>query len=130
LGSHGAQGELSVQVGSMKFNVRPENLVKLEQPVSTGQPWRGESFLHKAQSISKEIDIRGKLSEDAVMEIDKYLADALLVGLDSVRLIHGKGTGALRNAVQKYLKTHPQVKAFRDGLPEEGGHGVTVVVFK
>jgi hypothetical protein len=52
------------------------------------------------------------------------------VSLDSVRLIHGKGTGALRNAVQKYLKTHPQVKAFRDGLPEEGGHGVTVVVFK
>ena len=47
--------------------------------------------MHKAQSISKEIDIRGKLSEDAVMEIDKYLADALLVGLDSVRLIHGKG---------------------------------------
>ncbi|NLO20632.1 MAG: endonuclease MutS2 [Syntrophomonadaceae bacterium] len=130
LGSHGAQGELSVQVGSMKFNVRPENLIKLAQPVLAEKPWRGESFLHKAQSISKEIDVRGKLSEDAVVEIDKYLADALLVGLDSVRLIHGKGTGALRSAVQKYLKTHPQVKTFRDGFPEEGGHGVTVVEFK
>lgn len=130
LGSHGAQGELSIQVGSMKFNVRPENLVKITQPVRSDQPLRRESFLHKAQKISKEIDVRGKLSDDAVLEIDRYLADALLVGLDSVRLIHGKGTGALRAAVQKYLKTHPQVKAFRDGLPEEGGHGVTVVEFK
>ncbi len=130
LGSHGAQGEVSIQVGSMKFNVRPENLVKLDIPTPIGTPWRGESFLDKARSISKEIDVRGQLAEDALMEIDKYLADALLVGIESVRLIHGKGTGALRNAVQKYLKTHPQVKAFRDGLPEEGGNGVTVVEFK
>ncbi len=130
LGSYGAQGDVSIQVGSMKFNVRPENLVKLDMPVPAGTPWRGESYLDKARHISKEIDVRGQLAEDAIMEIDKYLADALLVGLESVRLIHGKGTGALRTAVQKYLKTHPQVKAFRDGLPEEGGHGVTVVEFK
>ncbi len=130
LGIHGALGDLSIQVGSMRFNVRPENLVKLDTPAPLGTPWRGESFLDKARNISKEIDVRGQLAEDAIMEIDKYLADALLVGLESVRLIHGKGTGALRTAVQKYLKTHPQVKAFRDGLPEEGGHGVTVVEFK
>ncbi len=130
LGSYGAQGDVSIQVGSMKFNVKPENLVKLDMPAPVGKPWRGESFLDKARHISKEIDLRGQLSEDAIIEIDKYLADALLVGLDSVRLIHGKGTGALRTAVRNYLKTHLQVKAFRDGLPEEGGHGVTVVEFK
>ncbi len=130
LGSYGAQGDVSIQVGSMKFNVRPENLVKLDMPIPAGTPWRGESYLDKARHISKEIDVRGQLAEDAIMEIDKYLADALLVGLESVRLIHGKGTGALRTAVQKYLKKHPQVKAFRDGLPEEGGNGVTVVDFK
>ena len=55
------------------------------------------------------------MSEDAVMEIDKYLADALLVGLDSVRLIHGKGTGALRNAVQKYLKPTPRLRPSETG---------------
>ncbi|KUG03990.1 recombination inhibitory protein mutS2 [hydrocarbon metagenome] len=130
LGIHGSQGDVSIQVGSMKFNARPESLVKLDIPAPVGTPWRGESFLDKARNISKEIDVRGQLAEDAIMEIDKYLADALLVGIDTVRLIHGKGTGALRTAVQKYLKTHPQVKAFRDGLPEEGGQGVTVVEFK
>ncbi len=130
LGSHGAQGDVTIQVGSMKFNVGPEHLVKLDMPTPVGKPWRSESFLDKARNISKEIDVRGQLADDAIMEIDKYLADALLVGLDSVRLIHGKGTGALRTAVRRYLKTHPQVKSFRDGLPEEGGHGVTVVEFK
>ncbi len=130
LGSHGAQGEMSVQVGSMKFNVRPDNLIKLDSPIPDGKPWRGESYLDKARSISKEIDVRGQLVDDAVLLIDKYLADALLVGLESVWLIHGKGTGALRTAIRKYLKAHPQVKGFRDGLPEQGGHGVTVVEFK
>jgi len=130
LGSHGAQGEMSVQVGSMKFNVRPDNLIKLDSPIPDGKPWRGESYLDKARSISKEIDVRGQLADDAVLLIDKYLADALLVGLESVWLIHGKGTGALRTAIRKYLKAHPQVKGFRDGLPEQGGHGVTVVEFK
>jgi len=125
-----AQGDVSVQIGSMKLNVAKDNLIKLDTPIPDEIKWRGESFLDKARTISKEIDVRGQFSDDAIMVIDKYLADAILVGLDSVRLIHGKGTGALRIAVRKYLKSHMQVKTFRDGLPEEGGHGVTVVEFK
>lgn len=124
------QDEVNVQVGSIKFYVNRDSLVKLDEPVRPGIKWRGESFLDKARKISKEIDLRGQHSDDAIMEIDRYLADAILVGLDSVRLIHGKGTGALRIAVRNYLKNHPQVKNYRDGLPEEGGNGVTVVEFK
>jgi len=65
-----------------------------------------------------------------LLTIDRYLEDANLAGLDSVRIIHGKGTGALRKAVRNYLKDHRYVVDFRDGLREEGGHGVTVAQLK
>ncbi|MDD3364403.1 MAG: Smr/MutS family protein, partial [Syntrophomonas sp.] len=84
----------------------------------------------KAKHISPEIDLRGQYADDALNELDKYLEDANLVGLSQVQIIHGKGTGALRAAVRNYLKGHRYVKDFRDGMREEGGHGVTVISFK
>lgn len=124
------QGELRVQVGIMKLSVKQNQVVKSNSPEEKKIKWRNQTYLEKARHISKEIDVRGKLSEDALLEIDKYLEDANLVGLDSVRIIHGKGTGALRKAVRNYLRDHMYVKSFRDGLREEGGFGVTVIEFK
>jgi DNA mismatch repair protein MutS2 len=122
-----AQGEVTVQIGSIKLTVHKDQL----QISATGDekmaPFRMPSFLEKAQHISPEIDIRGKYSEDAIEELDKYLEDANLAGLDWVRVIHGKGTGALRTAVRNYLKGHRYVQDFRDGAREEGGYGVTVI---
>ncbi|MDD2586066.1 MAG: endonuclease MutS2 [Syntrophomonadaceae bacterium] len=124
------QGDITVQVGIMKLNVNQSQVVKTDSPEEKTYKWRNQTFLEKARHISKEIDVRGKLAEDALIDIDKYLEDANLVGLDSVCIIHGKGTGALRKAVRNYLRDHRYVKSFRDGLREEGGFGVTIIEFK
>jgi DNA mismatch repair protein MutS2 len=73
-----------------------------------------------------ELDLRGRRVEDGLTYVDKYLDDAFLAGMPLVRIVHGKGTGALRQAVQQQLRDHPLVKSFRSGERGEGGSGVTV----
>jgi len=82
--------------------------------------------MEKAGAISSQLDLRGKRAEEALLEVDKYLDDACLAGLARIFLIHGKGTGALRIAVQQFLKADPRIKSFRFGEHGEGGLGVTV----
>jgi DNA mismatch repair protein MutS2 len=122
-----SQGEVTVQVGILKLNVGQEQLVPSQSPEEKKYHRMNQGFLEKARSISKEIDVRGRLADEAIHDIDKYLEDANLVGVDSVRIIHGKGTGALRKAVRSYLQNHRYVESFQDGAREEGGYGVTVV---
>jgi len=124
-----SQGEVIIQVGVLKLNVKQDQLSLSESPEEKKYNRRNRTYYEKAKHISKEIDVRGKLSDDALLEIDKYLEDANLVGLDSVRIIHGKGTGALRTAVRNYLKNHRYIKSFHDGIREEGGFGVTIAEF-
>lgn len=124
------EDELLVQAGILKITVNKADVKPTVSPEEKQARVRNDTFLHKAKHISKEIDLRGKLAHEAIEEVDKYLEDANLVGLDSVRLIHGKGTGALRKAIREYLKDHVYVKSFRDGLYDEGGLGVTVVEFR
>jgi DNA mismatch repair protein MutS2 len=69
-------------------------------------------------------------AEEAERDLEKFLDDAVLAGLPSVRIVHGKGEGILRKVTQDYLRTHPNVLAYRDGEPAEGGHGVTIASFK
>lgn len=122
-----AQGEVTVQVGILRLNVNQEQLVPSQSPEEKKYQRMNQGFLEKARTIGKEIDVRGRLADEAIHEIDKYLEDANLVGVDSVRIIHGKGTGALRKAVRSYLQNHRYVESFQDGAREEGGYGVTVV---
>ncbi len=124
------QGEVIVQVGILKLTVKSEELIKTESTEEKKIRIRNQTYLDKAKHISKEIDLRGKNSEEALEQIERYLEDAHLANVDSVRIIHGKGTGALRLAVRNYLNGHYYVKSFRDGYLEEGGHGVTVVELK
>ncbi len=93
-----------------------------------GRPAQGErqTFLEKSGSISSEIDLRGERVEDALARLDKYLDDCLLAGVARVRIIHGKGTGALRAAVRDYLKGSDGITSCRSGENGEGGEGVTV----
>ena len=80
--------------------------------------------------VSLELDLRGERFENALMRVEKYIDDALLAAYPRVSIIHGKGTGALRQGVQDYLKNHRSVKKIRFGDAGEGGTGVTIVEFK
>ncbi|WP_028777433.1 endonuclease MutS2 [Shimazuella kribbensis] len=116
-----------VQVGSLKLVLNRTGLTKLKSTVSTTKPItsvRSRSF------VKSEIDLRGKLVEEALLDIEKYLDDAILAGFKQIHLIHGKGTGALRKGVHTYLAKHRRVASYRNGEYSEGGLGVTVVELK
>ena len=84
----------------------------------------------KSLNISPEIDLRGQMPEEAVSQAEKYIDEAFLASLTTVTIIHGKGTGALRNAIHAMLKRQPNVKEFRLGKYGEGEDGVSIVTFK
>jgi len=125
-------GKVAVQVGALKVNVPTDDLEALHgkaEPRRSAPAGGGHARVQreKAAEIKTELDLRGMTVEEAIEATDKYLDDALMAGLSKVRIIHGKGTGALRRSVQEYVATHPRVQAYRDGAPDEGGFGVTVV---
>jgi len=120
-------GEAQVQVGAIKMKVHISKLydikpqAKKPEKTSVTVP-----HVNKAINIRPEIDLRGMTIGEGIEACDKYLDDAYLSSLSQVTIIHGKGTGALRNAIQTHLKRHPHVKGFRYGGYGEGGDGVTV----
>lgn len=125
-----ASGDVQVQAGIMKVTVKREDLERVETTQTSVTRKTGgttRAHLSKSSSIRNEIDLRGKTVEEGVALVDKYLDDAFLSSLARVRIIHGKGTGALGEAIQDYLGSHPHVQSARYGEPNEGGHGVTVV---
>lgn len=124
-------GEALIQAGIVKINVHITNLKLVnEQKQVVEKTGTGRISASKSHNISNEIDVRGKILDDAITVTGKYLDDAGLAGLKKVTIIHGKGTGALRKGIQKYLKTNPHVKFFRTGEFGEGQSGVTVVELK
>jgi DNA mismatch repair protein MutS2 len=117
--------EAVVQLGAVRLTLP---LVKLqakpvEKPVGSG------GVRHKA-SVEAELNLRGLTVEEALLVVDDYLAEARATGTNPVRLLHGKGTGALRNALREALRRDKRVASFNDAVPYEGGHGVTVVHLK
>ena len=100
------------------------------KPKETGKTMVHKISSSKTQNISSELDLRGLMVEEALDKVDKYLDDAYLSSLASVRIIHGKGTGALRSAVREQLKHHRHVASYRFGAFNEGGDGVTVAELK
>ena len=83
--------------------------------------------MSKSFSVSPEINLLGKTVDEALAALDKYLDDAYLAHLENVRVVHGKGTGALRKGIWQYLKKHPLVQSYRSGEFGEGEYGVTIV---
>ncbi|MBE5878925.1 MAG: endonuclease MutS2 [Lachnospiraceae bacterium] len=128
-----AKGNLTIQCGIMqtKANIKDLELIMENAPVKKGsqKTYYGGAF-SKSATISPEINLLGKTVDEALASLDKYLDDAYLSHLSSVRVVHGKGTGALRAAVHKHLKRLNYVKAFRLGEFGEGDAGVTIVEFK
>ncbi|MDE6923816.1 MAG: endonuclease MutS2 [Acetatifactor sp.] len=129
-----AKGNLFVQCGIMRTQTNINDLVLIEESSVTapamGRTNTGKIKMSKSLSISTEINLLGKTVDEAIAELDKYLDDAYLAHLPSVRVVHGKGTGALRNAVQNHLKRLKYVKEYRLGEYGEGDAGVTIVTFK
>lgn len=123
-------GDLSVQVGIMKINVNLKNLMLAEKPEKEKSSNKQKSGGIRTQSISSEVDLRGMNVEEAIVVLDKYLDDAYLSHLQSVRVIHGLGTGALKQGLQSFFKGHHHVKSYRAGVYGEGGMGVTVCELK
>ena len=127
-------GRLFVQCGIIRSQVSLSDLVLLEEEtVKTEKMQRSSSGrlkMSKSYSVSTEINLLGKTVDEALSELDKYLDDAYLAHLPSVRIVHGKGTGALRKAVHGYLRKNRVIKTFRLGEFGEGDAGVTIAEFK
>jgi DNA mismatch repair protein MutS2 len=134
--------DAEVQAGSLRLKVRLDEL-KRKSDVSDQLPAINDqrsAKKHSAEPQSSsnrssailsaspgmELDLRGQRAEDALDMLDRYLEKAYMAGLPFVRIIHGKGTGKLRQEVRTALKDHPQVTSFEEGGPKEGGEGVTV----
>lgn len=124
-------GEAIVQAGIMKINVHLSNLKLVdEQKEQISRTGAGEISISKSRNISSEIDVRGLPLDDALEIVDKYLDDAVISGLSEICIIHGKGTGVLRNGIHQYLKSNKRVSSFRLGKYGEGETGVTIVQLK
>ncbi len=129
------KGNLFVQCGMMRSQANVKDLVFTEEENTSNTSSLQKSHTSKVKmsksfSISPEINLLGRTVDEALAELDKYLDDAYLAHLSTVRVVHGKGTGALRNAVQSHLKRIKYVKSFRLGEYGEGDAGVTIVTFK
>ncbi len=125
-----AKGEVRVQAGVIKMMVNLQDIRIIEEVVKPA-PAANKVQVESISSVGRmELDIRGKMVDEAVMEVDRYLLDASMHGLSEVSIIHGKGTGALRKGVQDYLRHHTKVKSFRLGNYGEGDAGVTVVTLR
>ena len=124
-----SKGEVMVQAGVMKLNVKLKDIRLIEEKKAAA-PTSGKVGLGAGKQVGLELDVRGMLVDEANIIVDRYLDDAYNAGLSEVNIIHGKGTGALRTGIQAFLKRHPLVKGYRMGSYGEGDAGVTVVTLK
>ncbi|MEG2350929.1 MAG: Smr/MutS family protein, partial [Hungatella sp.] len=129
-----AKGNLYVQMGILRSQVSMTDLEIIDEPVITSKTMQrtssGKMKMSKSLSVRSEINLLGKTVDEAIAELDKYLDDAYLAHVNPVRIVHGKGTGALRSGVHNYLKRQKHVKTYRLGAFGEGDAGVTIVEFK
>jgi DNA mismatch repair protein MutS2 len=125
-----ARGEVQVQAGVIKLMARLNDLRIIEDPIKPSASGGKLTLDPSRAPAGLALDVRGRLVDEALMEVDRYLDDAVLNGRQEIQIIHGKGTGALRKGIQEYLRRHPKVKEFRLGNYGEGDAGVTVVTLK
>jgi DNA mismatch repair protein MutS2 len=135
LGLSADRSEAEVQMGSMRFRVGVDNIERLsrrqaaqEAPAGArSQPAVSLPRYEDQPEVAMQLDMRGWRVEQALEELDSYLNDAVMSGMSTVRIVHGKGTGALRTAIREQLAHHPLVQSYTTPPPQEGGDGVTIV---
>ena len=123
------KGEVLVQAGIMKLSIPLRDIRPVEQKKKTQQTTAKVS-IEQDRGSALSIDLRGSMVDDACLELDRFIDNALITGVHEFFVVHGKGTGALRTGVQQYLRKHPRVKTYRIGQYGEGDAGVTVVTLK
>jgi DNA mismatch repair protein MutS2 len=124
-------GNVRVQVGIMKITAHISTLKRTTSDENEKTHTRNKTIIsNKSKDIKTEIDLRGKNLDEAFLEVDKYLDDAYIAGLKEIHIIHGKGTGVLREGMKSYLRSHKHVRTSRLGVYGEGGDGVTIVEIK
>jgi DNA mismatch repair protein MutS2 len=129
------RNEAEVQMGALRFRVNVDNIERISKRQASSEDRSTVSSRpnivladrEERADVGMQLDMRGWRVEDALEELDSYLNDAVLTGMNSVRILHGKGTGALRTAIRERLLHHPLAKSFVSASPQEGGDGVTVV---
>ncbi|MEJ5169794.1 MAG: endonuclease MutS2 [Fimbriimonadales bacterium] len=126
------EGTVQVQLGPIKMNVAVGRLRPVTDDAGKKAPAKGRTNLSLSRALSAptEIHLRQLRAEDAERELEKFLDDAVLAGLDQVRIVHGKGGGVLRKATHDLLRKHPHVRSFGFAEPADGGQGVTIARFK
>jgi len=126
-------GNLQVQIGQMKLNVNVSGITLVQENVTAKEREKqkySRLFSAKSMSVPMSINVIGKNLDDASMEVDKYLDDAFMAGLETVTIVHGRGAGILRDGIAKLLRHHKNVASFRKGGQGEGGDGATIVTMK
>ena len=129
-------GKVKVQAGIIKMDVHITNLRKIDNFSEVSKAMAEKYvkstsvYVSKTKDVSTEIDVRGQMLEEAIMNVEKFLDDCYLAGISPVNIIHGKGTGVLRTGIQERLRRHKYVKSYRRGKYGEGEDGVTVVELK
>ena len=126
-------GNIQVKIGILKVNVSINDIIRIENIIDKSKEktsYSKSTFIKSDKMYSNQIDVRGYNTEDAIYEIDKFLDDSFIANLNEVTIVHGKGTGILRNNITDFLKKHKLVKSFSFGKLNEGGDGATVVKLK
>ncbi|MGE5595900.1 MAG: endonuclease MutS2 [Hyphomicrobiales bacterium] len=122
----GEDGRVEVQFGGLRMKVSIDRIDRVEP--APGSPAKVALPEHERPNVPIELDLRGQRAEEALLNFEAYVDDAFRAGLPFVRIIHGKGTGALRAAIREALNGHPLVRRYESAPPEQGGEGVTVAV--
>lgn len=126
-------GNVQVKIGILKVNASINDIIRIENIIDKSKDktsYSKSTFIKSDKMYSNKIDVRGYNTEDAIYEIDKFLDDSFIANLNEVTIVHGKGTGILRNNIKDFLKKHKLVKSFNFGKFNEGGDGATVVKLK
>jgi len=139
VGEPNERGEVEVQLGGLRTRVKVGDLSRVTRkeaeergmvtPGPSSRAFRVEQpsiRIPPLQAVNLEIDVRGERADDVVPRVERYLSDAFLSGMPFVRIIHGKGTGVLRQIIRDYLRESPMVQSYQSAGPAEGGEGATV----
>jgi DNA mismatch repair protein MutS2 len=122
----GEDGRVEVQFGGLRMKVSVDRIDRVELPAGGERP--APVLVPTGPSVPIELDLRGQRADEALERFESYIDGAFRAGLPFVRIIHGKGTGALRHAVREALTGHPLVRRFESAAPNEGGEGVTIAL--
>lgn len=124
------KGMVKLQAGILKTELHHSEIAATEQQSAKQKQYMPKVDLNARRNISMSLDLHGQTVDEAIYELDKYLDDAFLSGLNQVAIVHGIGTGALKKGVQAHLRNHPHMQSMRPGEYDEGGKGVTIVTLK